>query len=330
VRHQAVCIMSGNRRHKTAKPVRAAPRPNIADACAKACARREMLSSDLAAARRTRAPRKGCFRCHAPRRPGRRQAFAPRAGGRNRSTYSACLHESQAMAIPVPPSSSCTATRSCTTTCPRWMMTTSRRGKPTVHKAFDEATAILAGDALQTLAFDVLTREATHSDPAVRAALVQLSCQRPAASAAWPAARCSTWKPKDGSPPVKAPRCAFELGDVEAPAAHEDRRPACRLLPKPARFSEERLDDVEQSVRSMRYGARDRLCLPARGRSSSMSKATPPRSARRSARTPQRTRAHFVSMQSAFRLARSESSTHSSDEAKCSHFGSIRQRAPNG
>lgn len=48
-----------------------------------------------------------------------------------------------------------------------------RRGKPTVHKAFDEATAILAGDALQTLAFDVLSREATHRDPAVRAALVQ-------------------------------------------------------------------------------------------------------------------------------------------------------------
>ena len=48
-----------------------------------------------------------------------------------------------------------------------------RRGKPTVHKAFDEATAILAGDALQTLAFDVLSRETTHRDPLVRAALVQ-------------------------------------------------------------------------------------------------------------------------------------------------------------
>ncbi|MGE0340958.1 MAG: polyprenyl synthetase family protein [Xanthobacteraceae bacterium] len=48
-----------------------------------------------------------------------------------------------------------------------------RRGKPTLHKAFDEATAILAGDALQTLAFDVLSREAVHDDPAVRASLVQ-------------------------------------------------------------------------------------------------------------------------------------------------------------
>jgi farnesyl diphosphate synthase len=48
-----------------------------------------------------------------------------------------------------------------------------RRGKPTVHKAFDEATAILAGDALQALAFGVLAEEDTHSDPAVRAELVR-------------------------------------------------------------------------------------------------------------------------------------------------------------
>jgi len=47
-----------------------------------------------------------------------------------------------------------------------------RRGRPTVHKAFDEATAILAGDALLTLAFDVMARDAVHADPAVRVALV--------------------------------------------------------------------------------------------------------------------------------------------------------------
>ncbi len=47
-----------------------------------------------------------------------------------------------------------------------------RRGKPTVHKAFDEATAILAGDALQTLAFDVLARVEVHKDANVRVALV--------------------------------------------------------------------------------------------------------------------------------------------------------------
>jgi farnesyl diphosphate synthase len=47
-----------------------------------------------------------------------------------------------------------------------------RRGRPTVHKAFDEATAILAGDALQSLAFEVLADPATDPDPTVRADLV--------------------------------------------------------------------------------------------------------------------------------------------------------------
>src|SRR5260370_8879984 len=47
-----------------------------------------------------------------------------------------------------------------------------RRGRPTLHKAFDEATAILVGDSLLTLAFDILTRPETHPDPAVRVALV--------------------------------------------------------------------------------------------------------------------------------------------------------------
>lgn len=47
-----------------------------------------------------------------------------------------------------------------------------RRGKPTVHKAFDEATAILAGDALLTLAFDILARPDVHADATVRIALV--------------------------------------------------------------------------------------------------------------------------------------------------------------
>lgn len=47
-----------------------------------------------------------------------------------------------------------------------------RRGKPTVHKAFGEATAILAGDCLHALAFEVLADEATHPDPFVRIELV--------------------------------------------------------------------------------------------------------------------------------------------------------------
>ncbi len=47
-----------------------------------------------------------------------------------------------------------------------------RRGKPSVHRAFDEATAILAGDALQALAFERLADPAVHPDPAVRSDLV--------------------------------------------------------------------------------------------------------------------------------------------------------------
>ncbi len=47
-----------------------------------------------------------------------------------------------------------------------------RRGSPTVHKKFDEATAILAGDALLTVAFEILSDPRTHEDPAVRCRLV--------------------------------------------------------------------------------------------------------------------------------------------------------------
>ena len=48
-----------------------------------------------------------------------------------------------------------------------------RRGKPTAHVAFDEATAVLAGDALLTLAFEVLAEAETHSDPEVRCELTR-------------------------------------------------------------------------------------------------------------------------------------------------------------
>ena len=48
-----------------------------------------------------------------------------------------------------------------------------RRGKPTVHKAFDEATAVLAGDALHALAFELIADGTTHADPFVRLELVE-------------------------------------------------------------------------------------------------------------------------------------------------------------
>lgn len=47
-----------------------------------------------------------------------------------------------------------------------------RHGKPTVHKVYGEATAVLAGDALHALAFDILTQPDTSNDPFVRAELV--------------------------------------------------------------------------------------------------------------------------------------------------------------
>ncbi|TGD98253.1 polyprenyl synthetase family protein [Methylobacterium nonmethylotrophicum] len=47
-----------------------------------------------------------------------------------------------------------------------------RRGQPTVHKKYDEATAILVGDALQTLAFEILADPAWQADPLIRAELV--------------------------------------------------------------------------------------------------------------------------------------------------------------
>jgi len=47
-----------------------------------------------------------------------------------------------------------------------------RHGKPTLHKAYDEATAVLAGDCLHALAFDILTQPDTSTDPFVQAELI--------------------------------------------------------------------------------------------------------------------------------------------------------------
>ena len=52
-----------------------------------------------------------------------------------------------------------------------------RRGQLTVHRAYDEATAVLAGDALQSVAFEILADEETHEDPLVRCELVRLLAQ---------------------------------------------------------------------------------------------------------------------------------------------------------
>ena len=66
-----------------------------------------------------------------------------------------------------------------------------RRGRPTLHKQTDDATAILAGDGLLTLAFDIITRDEIHRDPD-RAAVADAGAgARRRESAAWSAAKCS-------------------------------------------------------------------------------------------------------------------------------------------
>ena len=52
-----------------------------------------------------------------------------------------------------------------------------RRGEPTIHRKYDEATAILAGDALLTFAFEVLSASDTHEDPRVRCELISKLAQ---------------------------------------------------------------------------------------------------------------------------------------------------------
>lgn len=56
-----------------------------------------------------------------------------------------------------------------------------RRGRPTVHMAFDEATAILAGDGLQSLAFEILSDPKAHPDPQIRSRL----CLKLAQASGW-------------------------------------------------------------------------------------------------------------------------------------------------
>src|SRR5256885_10891898 len=56
-----------------------------------------------------------------------------------------------------------------------------RRGRPTLHKAYDDATVILAGDALLTLAFDIITRDEIHRDPTVRLLLTRALARAPGA-----------------------------------------------------------------------------------------------------------------------------------------------------
>jgi len=114
-----------------------------------------------------------------------------------------------------------------------------RRGRPTVHKAFDEWTAILAGDALLTLAFELLAAPETHADAAVRGELVALVA-RAAGAAGMVGGQClDLAAEKLGEPPRPSlahverlqamktgalMRCACEAGAVLAGAGPDRRR----------------------------------------------------------------------------------------------------------
>jgi hypothetical protein len=69
-----------------------------------------------------------------------------------------------------------------------------RRGRPTCHKVYDEATAILAGDALLTMAFEVLADPTPMATRRCAASWSRPWRRRPARPA-WSAARCSTCRP---------------------------------------------------------------------------------------------------------------------------------------
>ena len=103
-----------------------------------------------------------------------------------------------------------------------------RRGRPTTHKAFDEATAILAGDGLLTFAFDILARPETHPDAEVRLKLVLAlgAGLRPRRHGGWTDARSRGGRTVRGRS-----RQAGRAGGQD-PAGDEDRRAAALRLPR--------------------------------------------------------------------------------------------------
>ena len=103
-----------------------------------------------------------------------------------------------------------------------------RRGRPTVHRAFDEATAILAGDALLTLAFEILAAPATAADGGVRAALCA-GLARASGLAGMVGGQMLDLAAERAAEPLDA------RGDRRA-AGDEDRRAAAASASRPARM----------------------------------------------------------------------------------------------
>jgi hypothetical protein len=95
-------------------------------------------------------------RCHALREPRTGQAVAALPGDCSRQGCSASRRHRPC--VLQPRWNACTAIPSCMTTFPAMDNDDLRRGQPTTHRRFDEATAILAGDGLLTFAFEILGR----------------------------------------------------------------------------------------------------------------------------------------------------------------------------
>ena len=158
-----------------------------------------------------------------------------------------------------------------------------RRGRPTAHKAFDEATAILAGDGL----LDLRLR---HPLPVPRPIPIPRSgsswCWRwraRRASAAWSAARCSTSRPKAGSMRRRRKLGEQDVKTLQAMKTGALLRFGClagAILGKADAASGPRSSAT--APRSARRSRSPTIC--------SISKAIRQRSARRPARTPPRTR----------------------------------------
>ena len=158
-----------------------------------------------------------------------------------------------------------------------------RRGRPTAHKAFDEATAILAGDGLLTFAFDILSRAETHPDPEVRLKLV-LALARASGLGGMVGGQMLDLAAEgrfDAVPPKLG-----EAGRQDA-AGDEDRRAAALRLRRGRHSGQGRPRQMRRrSTATARFSAK-----PSRSPTTcSTSKAIPPRSARRPARTPPPTR----------------------------------------
>ena len=182
-----------------------------------------------------------------------------------------------------------------------------RRGRPTAHKAFDEASAILAGDGLLTFAFDVWRVPRPIPTPAC---VSSWSWRSPAApvSAAWSAARCSILPPKAVSATAAA---QARRGGGQDAAGDEDGRVAPLRLRGGRHFRRAKPAEREALERSALPSAR-RFRSPT---ISSTMKGTALRSARRPARMPRRAR------------RRSSGSSASSGRASGSR-GSSPRRAP--